>query len=88
MKSSEIYIQQVEEFFARADITSVDRFQFAIDKWSSVSDKIKDEVVKYFVKTDPFNPIYMMAFSGARGNLSQVRQLIGMRGLMADPKVN
>jgi DNA-directed RNA polymerase subunit beta' len=86
INSSEIYIQQVEEFFARADITSVDRFQFAIDKWSSVSDKIKDEVVKYFVKTDPFNPIYMMAFSGARGNLSQVRQLIGMRGLMADPQ--
>lgn len=86
IKSSELYIQQVEEFFARADITSVDRFQFAIDKWSSVSDKIKDEVVKYFVKTDPFNPIYMMAFSGARGNLSQVRQLIGMRGLMADPQ--
>lgn len=86
IESSEIYIQQVEEFFARADITSVDRFQFAIDKWSSVSDKIKDEVVKYFVKTDPFNPIYMMAFSGARGNLSQVRQLIGMRGLMADPQ--
>jgi DNA-directed RNA polymerase subunit beta' len=86
INSSEIYIQQVEEFFARADITSVDRFQFVIDKWSSVSDKIKDEVVKYFVKTDPFNPIYMMAFSGARGNLSQVRQLIGMRGLMADPQ--
>lgn len=86
IQSSEAYIDQVEEFFARADITSVDRFQFIIDKWSSVSDKIKDEVVKYFVKTDPFNPIYMMAFSGARGNLSQVRQLIGMRGLMADPQ--
>lgn len=86
LRSSEVYINQVEEFFARADITSVDRFQFVIDKWSAVSDKIKDEVVKYFVKTDPFNPIYMMAFSGARGNLSQVRQLIGMRGLMADPQ--
>ena len=86
LQSSETYINQVEEYFARADITSVDRFKFVIDKWSAVSDKIKDEVVKYFVKTDPFNPIYMMAFSGARGNLSQVRQLIGMRGLMADPQ--
>jgi DNA-directed RNA polymerase subunit beta' len=86
LASSEISIKQIEEFFARADITSVDRFQFVIDKWSAVSDRIKDEVVKYFVKTDPFNPIYMMAFSGARGNLSQVRQLIGMRGLMADPQ--
>jgi len=83
---SESYIQQVEESFVRADITSVDRFQYVIDKWSSVSDKVKDEVVKYFVESDPFNPIYMMAFSGARGNLSQVRQLIGMRGLMSDPQ--
>jgi DNA-directed RNA polymerase subunit beta' len=86
LNDSKLYIEQVEEFFVRADITSVERFKFIIDKWSSVSDKIKDEVVKYFVKTDPFNPIYMMAFSGARGNLSQVRQLIGMRGLMADPQ--
>ena len=86
LKLSEIHIQKVEESFARADITSVDRFQFVLDKWSSVSDRIKEEVVKFFIKTDPFNPIYLMAFSGARGNLSQVRQLIGMRGLMADPQ--
>lgn len=82
----ENFISDVEESFVRADITSVDRFQYIIDKWSSISDKVKEEVVNYFVKTDPFNPIYMMAFSGARGNLSQVRQLIGMRGLMADPQ--
>ncbi len=37
-------------------------------------------------ETDPLNPIYIMAFSGARGNISQVRQLVGMRGLMADPQ--
>lgn len=86
LQASESYIQQVEESFNRADITSVDRFQYVIDKWSTVSDQIKDEVVKYFVQSDPFNPIYMMAFSGARGNLSQVRQLIGMRGLMSDPQ--
>lgn len=86
LMSSEAYIREVEESFARADITSVDRFQYVIDKWSSVSDKVKEEVVKYFIQSDPFNPIYMMAFSGARGNLSQVRQLIGMRGLMSDPQ--
>ena len=40
----------------------------------------------YFEKTDVLNPVYMMAFSGARGNLSQVRQLVGMRGLMSDPQ--
>ena len=44
-----------------------------------------DEVVSYFKSYDPLNSVYIMAFSGARGNLSQVRQLVGMRGLMSDP---
>lgn len=42
--------------------------------------------MNYFKESDPLNPLYIMAFSGARGNMSQVRQLIGMRGLMADPQ--
>ena len=41
-------------------------------------------MIAHFRETDIFNPVYMMAFSGARGNISQVRQLVGMRGLMAD----
>jgi DNA-directed RNA polymerase subunit beta' len=41
--------------------------------------------MRNFEETDPLNPVYMMATSGARGNVSQVRQLVGMRGLMADP---
>ena len=47
---------------------------------------LKDEVLTYFRESDPLNPLYIMAFSGARGNISQVRQLVGMRGLMADPQ--
>ena len=47
---------------------------------------MKDEVLTYFRESDPLNPLYIMAFSGARGNISQVRQLVGMRGLMADPE--
>ncbi|MFM7579253.1 MAG: DNA-directed RNA polymerase subunit beta', partial [Microcystaceae cyanobacterium] len=42
--------------------------------------------IRNFRETDPLNSVYMMAFSGARGNMSQVRQLVGMRGLMADPQ--
>ena len=68
-----------------AKITEVERFQKVINTWNTTSDTLKDEVVSYFRKTDPLNSIYMMAFSGARGNLSQVRQLVGMRGLMSDP---
>jgi DNA-directed RNA polymerase subunit beta' len=36
--------------------------------------------------TDPYNPVYIMSFSGARGNVSQVHKLVGMRGLMSDPQ--
>ena len=47
---------------------------------------LQDDVLTYFRESDPLNPLYIMAFSGARGNISQVRQLVGMRGLMADPQ--
>ena len=52
----------------------------------SWEETLKDNVIKAFRNTDILNPVYMMAFSGARGNVSQVRQLVGMRGLMADPQ--
>jgi DNA-directed RNA polymerase subunit beta' len=39
-----------------------------------------------FRMTDPSNPVYLISFSGARGNASQIHQLVGMRGLMSDPK--
>ncbi|MEI5617612.1 hypothetical protein WB403_51865, partial [Streptomyces brasiliscabiei] len=50
------------------------------------SETLKQTVVNHFQSTDKLSPVYMMAFSGARGNISQVRQLAGMRGLMADPQ--
>ncbi len=79
-------IRFTEQKYYRGEITSVERFQKVIDTWNNASEALKDEVIKYFKETDPLNPIYMMAFSGARGNISQVRQLVGMRGLMADPQ--
>ena len=71
--------------YHRGEINFVERFQKIIDIWSRISETLKNELVRYFSETDPLNPIYLMAFSGARGNLSQVRQLVGMRGLMSDP---
>ena len=71
--------------YARGEINSVERFQKIIDTWNKTSENLKESLVDYFKKTDPLNSIYLMAFSGARGNLSQVRQLVGMRGLMSDP---
>jgi DNA-directed RNA polymerase subunit beta' len=71
--------------FLRGEINAVERFQKVIDTWNNASETLKTNLVNFFNKTDPLNPIYLMAFSGARGNLSQVRQLVGMRGLMSDP---
>nr|ALO21316.1 beta'' subunit of RNA polymerase [Chlorogonium capillatum] len=72
--------------YVRGEITGVERFQRLIDTWHRTSEVLKQEVIDYFEATDILNPVYMMAFSGARGNISQVRQLVGMRGLMADPQ--
>jgi DNA-directed RNA polymerase subunit beta' len=69
----------------RGNINEIERFQKVIDTWHTTSEMLKNQLVDYFKTLDPLNPVYMMAFSGARGNLSQVRQLVGMRGLMADP---
>lgn len=79
-------IDVTEARYTRGEITEVERFQKVIDTWSTTSEELKDEVVANFRKDDPLNSVYMMAFSGARGNISQVRQLVGMRGLMANPQ--
>ncbi len=84
--NAEEEIRATESRYTRGEITEVERFQKVIDTWNSTSEALKDEVVRHFKATDVLNSVYMMAFSGARGNLSQVRQLVGMRGLMADPQ--
>ena len=79
-------IRTTEERYTRGEITEVERFQKVIDTWNGTSEELKNQVVKNFKENNPLNSVYMMAFSGARGNISQVRQLVGMRGLMANPQ--
>lgn len=86
LEAAEEEIRATEIRYQRGEITEVERFQKVIDTWNGTSEALKDEVVVHFKKTNPLNSVYMMAFSGARGNISQVRQLVGMRGLMADPQ--
>ncbi|MBD2205039.1 DNA-directed RNA polymerase subunit beta'' [Calothrix sp. FACHB-1219] len=86
LEAAEEEIRATEARYQRGEITEVERFQKVIDTWNGTSEALKDEVVVHFKKTNPLNSVYMMAFSGARGNISQVRQLVGMRGLMADPQ--
>ena len=73
-----------EKVYLKGKTTEIERFQKIIDTWSLTSESLKDQVIYYFKNYDPLNSVYIMAFSGARGNLSQVRQLVGMRGLMSD----
>lgn len=86
LEAAEEEIRETESRYTRGEITEVERFQKVIDTWNGTSEELKDEVVRHFRTTNPLNSVYMMAFSGARGNISQVRQLVGMRGLMADPQ--
>ena len=79
-------VDVTEQNYSSGSITTVERFQKVIDIWNNANNTLKDEVLTYFRESDPLNPLYIMAFSGARGNISQVRQLVGMRGLMADPQ--
>ena len=81
LKQAQEQIEQSTYRYMKGEITEVERYTKVIDTWSETTAKLTDEVVKNF---DRLNPVYMMAFSGARGNLSQVSQLVGMRGLMAD----
>lgn len=81
LQEAEDEIDKSTHRYLKGEITEVERYTKVIDTWSETTSKLTDFVVKNF---DRLNPVYMMAFSGARGNLSQVSQLVGMRGLMAD----
>ena len=82
LAKAEKRVEEVERNYRRGLITNDERYQRVIAIWSEA----KDEVTKSLVATmDDFNPVNMMMKSGARGNVSQITQLAGMRGLMADP---
>ena len=85
LKKANREIINAEKIYLKGKITDVERFQKIIDTWNLTSESLKNQVIYYFKNYDPLNSVYIMAFSGARGNLSQVRQLVGMRGLMSDP---
>ncbi len=68
-------------------ITNNERYNQIIDVWTNINNKLTKEVIDTLIKDqDGFNPVYMMLDSGARGSKEQIRQLSGMRGLMAKPQ--
>ncbi|MFA6094122.1 MAG: DNA-directed RNA polymerase subunit beta' [Elusimicrobiota bacterium] len=88
-------VREIEKQSKIGVITESERYNKIIDIWTHVTDKIsdvmfdemkKDETLEYKAGQPRFNSIYLMAMSGARGSRQQVRQLAGMRGLMAKPQ--
>lgn len=75
-------IDKIEKMYRRGLISEEERYEKVISKWTETTDSVTDALMKTL---DRFNPIYMMANSGARGSKNQIRQLCGMRGLMANP---
>lgn len=75
-------VELVEQQYRRGLITEEERYQKVIGIWNESTEKVTEALLEIL---DKFNPVYMMATSGARGNIQQIRQLAGMRGLMADP---
>ena len=76
-------VEKIEKMYRRGLFTEDERYKRVIDLWNKTTEKVTKELMG--VTLDGFNPVYMMANSGARGNTQQIRQLAGMRGLMADP---
>ena len=74
---------KIEAQYRRGIITDDERRQELIEIWTRATDEVKDAMEASFTER---NPIYMMAYSGARGNIMQIRQIAGMRGLVANPK--
>ena len=80
---------KVEQQYLEGAITNGERYNKIIAVWSEVTEKVADEMFGEMAELDrtgrSFNPVYIMADSGARGSKQQIRQLAGMRGLMAKP---
>jgi len=83
LKKVEEKIEQIEDYFKQGLITDFERHQRTIQTWSQANEDVADAMERNF---DKFNPVYMMATSGARGNIKQLRQLAGMRGLVANAR--
>nr|YP_004221913.1 RNA polymerase beta' subunit [Erodium carvifolium]ADU58137.1 RNA polymerase beta' subunit [Erodium carvifolium] len=76
----------LEKQYHYGNVHAVEKLRQSIEIWYDTSEYLRQEMNPNFRTTDPLNPVHIMSFSGARGNASQVHQLLGMRGLMSDPQ--
>ena len=76
-------VAAIDEDYEMGLMSPEERHKQVVDIWTDANEEVGEAMAANF---DSFNPIFMMADSGARGNIKQIRQLAGMRGLMADTK--
>ncbi|MBX5476395.1 MAG: DNA-directed RNA polymerase subunit beta' [Clostridia bacterium] len=82
LQKAEAQVEQIEAQYRRGLLTAQERYDRVVAIWNQAKDELQQRLVETL---DRFNPVYMMAISGARGNMAQITQLAGMRGLMVDP---
>ena len=82
LKEADEMVSKIESQFRCGLISEEERYESIIRTWNMTTEKVTEALM---TSLDKFNPIFMMAHSGARGSKNQIRQLAGMRGLMADP---
>jgi len=82
LEQADAAVDKIEKMYRRGFISEEERYERVIETWSKTTEDVADALMD---SLDKFNPIFMMADSGARGSKSQIKQLAGMRGLMANP---
>ena len=82
LKDADETVEKIEKMYKRGFISEDERYERVIEKWTKTTEDVADALMD---SLDKWNPIFMMADSGARGSKSQIKQLAGMRGLMASP---
>src|SRR6185503_9698677 len=82
----EAEVRAIQDQYEEGLITQEERHLAVADKWNAATEEVADAMIENIEGADQLNSIYMMANSGARGSFKQIRQLAGMRGLMANPK--
>lgn len=85
LKATSDAVKKVEGQYSIGLITEAERYKKVVELWTQATNDVADSMMNNLEQNMPDNPIFMMADSGARGNKQQMRQLAGMRGLMADP---
>ncbi len=87
LHEAEEQVSRFQRAYASGFISNGERYNKVIDTWTHANNDVADAMVRRLERSkDGYNPVYMMMVSGARGNRDQMRQLAGMRGLMAKPQ--